>query len=897
MSDEHPTTKPARSAWLLFFRIAIPLVLLLGVLFTFLFTTERGLRFTVHMAGTLLPGKLHIEKVQGQLSGIIHFEKFDYENKHFQLRIKDLEFAWKPWRLLLGKLTVNYLNAQTTYFKIKYISAYQPRLLEINSPVKLEIKNINFNYFQIQPSPVEKPILIKSLILSDGILTPEQLKMTLKTQVVLPQAWLKYPLLQAERQYPLLQSELDVSGSPEEYQWALRLKSRALDWTARGRGDKKQVIFTSAQDNSFRGLLKLSGKLQWYPFIQWEGKMQAQKINLGAQWPRYPSNINFILHGQGIHQNGEIELEQLQGTIRNFPLQGQVKIAFNEGELTAFDGQLQLKDTALQLHGKIDGLWNVGWNLDAPTLNTVFPDLTGNLQTRGIIQGDLKNPHILLDGEIKNLNHKGKQLAELIFWNVRGSVFQGHRLNMTWKINQDQNIQLALQGIVKNPPSGLLSWQATLQQLNLYTKQFGNWHLQQTAPLNLTFSNFMINPSCLITDGQKICFAGQWRFPGGKQKSASSLSGKLTGELTRFDRITSLIPNLKNFQGKMNAALTLSGTFKQPVISGKILFNASAALPKYGLHLAPIQLIANIAKSRLQYAGKIHTGGNALNITGTTDLNKAGFPTLIQLQGSNLLVYNTHQYQIYANPNLTIQTLGTQINARGQIFIPKAKIMPYQFDKSISLPEEVVFIHGGKIQTPKSPYQIDSQVHLILGKDVELDAFDLKGDLEGELLITHVSQQAATAKGYLAIIDGEYKTYDTTLKIKQGLLEFKGGPINNPLVNAQAVREVKGTSRGRSSFSTRKYTVGVNISGTLKHPKKSLFSQPSGLSQQQIMSYLVFGGASLTDRLHISYGIDYLEQPTTVVRIQYELDEHWSIQSEISSVGTGIDLLYNIEKP
>lgn len=890
------TKKSRVRLFLLPIRILLPLMLILSVLFAFMVTTQPGLRLTLFITKTFLPGKLTIEKVEGTLTSIVHFRKLSYQSEGVNLTIDDLEFDWQPSSLLRGRLAFNYLNATKTVIKFKE-SAYETgkkRQILIYIPFELELHKINFKRLTLQTSPEEKPIFLQSLTINKSIFANDYFMLAVKSKFELPETWLEYPLLQ---------TELYLEGSIHDYELTLRVKNRALDWTLQGKGDKKHIAFTTAKDNALRGQLQLLGKLQWFPIIEWNANLTGKHINFGSQWPILESNMSFVVHGQGKHFDGEIEISQFEGKLHNYPIQGQAKYVFKDGSRSSvFDGHFNLGSALFQLQGQLTDLWDIQWNFAAPSINVFAKTASGSLHFTGKIEGPKRNPNLLINGQMQNLAVNNKRLADLVELHAEGSLFQGHTLSALWKIKQQQ-VQAAMQGLLQVPHNQPPYWQGQLTALNFNHLKLGTWRLKQAAPVQISAKQFTLAPLCWLSTGQQICLQGKLQRSVSpktrKTKKAqiiTALSGQLKAELTRLTLINNLIPKLKNLRGKITADLQLGGNLSQPQATGKIAFNGAGNLPNYGLNLSPIQININAEKNRLNYLAKIYSNGRSLAITGNTDLTASDFPTKLQLQGTEIPIYNTIQYQIYVNPTLQVQTQGTNINVTGKIFVPHASITPHEFDKTVSLPPEVIFVRDHQIQKPTISFDIDSQVELILGDNIKLDAFDLIGKIKGHLMITDVTNQATSAHGHLEIVDGSYSTYDTTLQIRKGYLEFKGGPITNPFLNVQAVREVHGMSRGRGSLATGKYVVGVNVTGTARKPHKSLFSQPSGLSQQQIMSYLVFGSKSLAPRVHVSYGIDYLEQPTTTVRIQYDINDHWSIQSETSSVGNGIDLLYNIEK-
>ncbi|MDQ2994778.1 MAG: translocation/assembly module TamB, partial [Pseudomonadota bacterium] len=54
-------------------------------------------------------------------------------------------------------------------------------------------------------------------------------------------------------------------------------------------------------------------------------------------------------------------------------------------------------------------------------------------------------------------------------------------------------------------------------------------------------------------------------------------------------------------------------------------------------------------------------------------------------------------------------------------------------------------------------------------------------------------------------------------------------------------------------------------------------------------------GRYLTPKLYINYSFDMLDNNNTF-RVRYFLNKNWSVQTESSSNGNGVDLLYSFER-
>ncbi len=64
---------------------------------------------------------------------------------------------------------------------------------------------------------------------------------------------------------------------------------------------------------------------------------------------------------------------------------------------------------------------------------------------------------------------------------------------------------------------------------------------------------------------------------------------------------------------------------------------------------------------------------------------------------------------------------------------------------------------------------------------------------------------------------------------------------------------------------------------------------------QSVENTSVVLGKYLTPQLYINYSIGLLV-PINIFRVRYSLNKQWSLQAENSSLSTGLDLLYSIER-
>lgn len=272
------------------------------------------------------------------------------------------------------------------------------------------------------------------------------------------------------------------------------------------------------------------------------------------------------------------------------------------------------------------------------------------------------------------------------------------------------------------------------------------------------------------------------------------------------------------------------------------LQNANAIIPSLNLQLTNIQINADGNTKKLDYTVQLTSGDGKLNLTGTTVLNEPKFATKITINGKNITVSNTNTIQIYASPDLELLISSKRLDANGSITIPKANIQPNDFSNTVTLPTDVVFIDKRyqNMFIDQDTFEVYCNIKLILGNQIKINAMGLTGKLIGQIEIQE-QPQGTTAVGTLQIKDGSYDVYGQPLTIKSGSLIYSGEPIDNPLIDITAVREFRSTNSTTAFTGVSGLTVGAHIQGMLNNPQTSLFSDPAGLSNEDILSYMVIG--------------------------------------------------------
>jgi translocation and assembly module TamB len=274
--------------------------------------------------------------------------------------------------------------------------------------------------------------------------------------------------------------------------------------------------------------------------------------------------------------------------------------------------------------------------------------------------------------------------------------------------------------------------------------------------------------------------------------------------------------------------------------------------------------------------------------------------------------------------------------------VPRASIQPRQLSGSaVTASTDQVIIEDGEPAETAADYPVYARVRFTLGEAVKFDGLGLTGLLGGSVLAVDEPGQPTRASGELNIRNGRYRAYGQDLTIRRGRLLFAGGPLTEPGLDIEAVRQ-----------PAPDILAGVKVRGNLQRPVVTTFSEPA-MSQSEQLSWLVLGrslqddtsdseqnalnnaalmlgltsgeslgeqlgekigvdevevtsdagdttsasllvGKYLTPKLLVSYGVGLFE-PISTLRLRYTLSSNWKLVGEASDLRSSADLFYVIE--
>ncbi|WP_201345581.1 translocation/assembly module TamB domain-containing protein [Thiohalobacter sp. COW1] len=431
-------------------------------------------------------------------------------------------------------------------------------------------------------------------------------------------------------------------------------------------------------------------------------------------------------------------------------------------------------------------------------------------------------------------------------------------------------------------------------------------------------------------------------FRPGVAPATQTVTGSLRGDIRRLEVIELFVPAVTRVQGWLDIDSRITGSLAAPELRlGARLQEAALWVPAAGIHVEDIAVeLASAADGQLRLRGGARSGAGRIGLDGTLDLTRLpDWRLQLDVQGEDFLVLDIPEARLPVSPDLELKVQPPRIDLAGRVHIPEARLAPRDFSGAVGPSRDVVVVTDEAQQTPR--WSVHTRVTLSLGEAVMFEGYGLTGRLAGRIELIDEPGQLTRARGELQVVDGSYAAYGQTLDITQGRVIYSGGPVDNPALDATAVRQID------------EVTAGLRLGGFLQDPQLELFSRPA-MAEGDVLSYLMLGrpmaGASgaegqllmraatamgvkggnalagqigetlgldevsvsgggsggtaedtslvlgkyLSPRLYVNYSVGLFEHLSTL-NLRYELSRRWSLESELG-VESGVDLLFNIER-
>ncbi|MBA2711448.1 MAG: translocation/assembly module TamB domain-containing protein [Tatlockia sp.] len=856
-----------------FYKLSLVFVLVASGI-VFLLSTNTGLYLTTKLATGMVPGELIIEGPEGRIISNFSVAKFNYKNKDLEIKLKNLVFKWHFPTLFKRHLLVEHLQASE--LKIILINKENDdQKTDFNFP-KLPLK-ITLENLLIDKIKIAQKAELETLIKPKAFTQLNHLKLQAKISNQLWQidslnfnmAAMNFALkatgqpvfpysLSANLIYDFpnkfgqdIKGYANVNGNLMLYQWDGELLNPAnikINGSLKNGSDMHSLLSWQKMDwplTKDKSLQSKEGALLV------EGKLPNLAIHLATNTTA-PFEANLTLDAQRTSQSlrGIAQIKIPQGELvfnLNYDEQKTPKI---EGQLTANFLDLQPYSIPIQ-QLKYNSEFS-GDSISLLTLNSEIEALYYGKLARGFV--NYKNQQAQGEFSLGNnkISFKGSPPYN---WNIKAIIPEPKLLNPQLKnlettLNFDAQVGNENDGhasLVIHPGTYLLEdnstqklkfsggkIQALLDPKNLEIK--GQVKIDQNKSLLLAFSLPKFDLDEGLKDSQKI-------------------EGNLNLKVSSLDFLEQFSPEISEIKGELSALLKVSGTISKPSVEGNLRLDKGRLLmSKLGLDLNPVLVHLQSHDKNWKVKGDVNSQGQTLIIDGQGTFAPK-YTGTINIEAIDFPLIKTEEYQVNISPQLVLIISPEGLALNGKILVPNAQIKPQTFTDSISLSSDAVLV-SAKPSKPTNPLPIKTDISIEMGSNVALNVKGMQGLLVGKIHLRQLPDGPLNASGQLNVRDGKYKAYGQDLKIEQGEILFTGGLIDNPGINIRASRSFSNTNTSAASKSQsldfnsanqqtlnfgENTVVGVLVTGRIKSPRVELFSEPSTLSQADILSMLILG--------------------------------------------------------
>ncbi|WP_303906095.1 translocation/assembly module TamB domain-containing protein [Thiohalomonas denitrificans] len=332
---------------------------------------------------------------------------WDARLKTAGVRLDQLRGDWRPVTVA-GTITGE--GQAAAFVATSVLSVDDPELGRWGIDSRLQAGEL-WNLEQLELQQVDGPARIQA----KGVWMPAFDTPDLVEDVRLTLDWqdLSWPLPDADPLAGSPQGKLTVSGTLSDYtvDASLQLKRPGeppATLHLLGAGNREQLEAESLQLAWLDGEAAGSGRLEWADGLAWDANLNGSGFDPAALLPAWPGEIGFAIQGGGILPpegiaTANITVDSLSGNLRGEPLAGSAAAQLAGTRFVLEHLQLSIGTASLSSSGVVEESWTMAWQLEAPQLGIVHPELQGSIRASGRLDGARGSPRIRLNASAERL--------------------------------------------------------------------------------------------------------------------------------------------------------------------------------------------------------------------------------------------------------------------------------------------------------------------------------------------------------------------------------------------------------------------------------------------------------------------------------------------------------------
>jgi len=401
---------------------------------------------------------------------------------------------------------------------------------------------------------------------------------------------------------------LRISGQPERWELGGTLDLRSGDFPPgllqlSGEGDQESLNITVQEGSVLGGTVSGSIFWNWTETQPFNAKILVQQVDITPLHPDYPGVLSakLVVNGEVEPFRLAIEIQQLEGTIREHPVTGRGGLAIEQDRVIANQLHLASGSSTLNLDGSLYDPKGIDFSTDIDSLARFSEGLQGGLAATGNISLNPESPRISVSLSGQNLVLGPVKIGQIETRKSSGSGFEDgnqfifsdlvikqqhvetlsislggeeplQRIAVTARV-EGTDIALDLRGSVTDWKDPLASgWRGELADLRIDHRDGFFLALDQPAAVEWTPALFTLEPACHSGAGDaRLCLSsaglGQDQLNVSAQMTAIpvSLIGLLVDTELKFSQALS-----GTFDWSQSAADGNRGSARIEILPGTI---------------------------------------------------------------------------------------------------------------------------------------------------------------------------------------------------------------------------------------------------------------------------------------------------------------------------------------
>ncbi len=415
-----------------------------------------------------------------------------------------------------------------------------------------------------------------------------------------------------------------------------------------------------------------------------------------------------------------------------------------------------------------------------------------------------------------------------------------------------------------------------------------------------------INSSAFLPLSGKDSLSLDFKVNGLANPQTAVVESNIDLNVTDLNSLKWLVPGLDQLSGAVGIQLQLFGTITAPNLTGSAkITNVGLFYTPLGLELSQLNLdgaLESGQKSSLTGSFIAGTGKGQIALNINSGIEQAELSLV--LSGNDLQFVNQPSLAISISPEIELNYSQGEFNITGEVNIPSARIKPLPGTTS-STPRSHDVVVSGLPETEETEHSpavpMLGELKLTLGDDVKFKADGLAAEFTGALTLNFEKESSIpNATGEIQLVDGYFKQYGQNLKFENSNIHFDGKSVLEPILDVAAVRHIFGDTQVESA--------GVKVTGRPSNIQLKLFTDPP-TNEETAAAYVATGsnfdhgsgvgalnvGTYLYPKLFVSYGLGLFDSGN-IISVRYELTERWAVQGTSGEEGSGVDLLFSVDR-